>query len=95
MNALKSMLVRVLLDDVRSAHWAAELGDGTPKGPDGTPIDPKAPLPADYCGSCFGADPNPAACCNTCEQVREAYRKKGWAFSDPEHIEQVYSCAKL
>lgn len=27
-------------------------------------------------------------CCNTCEEVREAYRKKGWAFNNPEGIEQ-------
>lgn len=27
-------------------------------------------------------------CCNTCEDVREAYRKKGWAFNSPEGIEQ-------
>lgn len=30
------------------------------------------------------------ACCNSCEEVREAYRKKGWALSDPESIDQVY-----
>lgn len=27
-------------------------------------------------------------CCNTCEQVQEVYRKKGWAFTNAEHIEQ-------
>ena len=27
-------------------------------------------------------------CCNSCEDVREAYRKKGWAFNDAESIEQ-------
>lgn len=27
-------------------------------------------------------------CCNNCEDVREAYRKKGWAFNNPENIEQ-------
>ena len=27
-------------------------------------------------------------CCNTCEQVREAYRKKGWAFKSGDSIEQ-------
>ncbi|KAI3517619.1 hypothetical protein L1887_16834 [Cichorium endivia] len=25
-------------------------------------------------------------CCNSCEDVREAYRKKGWAMSDPDMI---------
>ncbi|KAF2546403.1 hypothetical protein F2Q70_00020357 [Brassica cretica] len=28
------------------------------------------------------------ACCNSCEEVREAYRKKGWGLSDPESIDQ-------
>ena len=27
-------------------------------------------------------------CCNTCEEVREAYRKKGWAFNNAENIAQ-------
>ena len=26
------------------------------------------------CGSCYGAEAHPNACCNTCEEVREAYR---------------------
>jgi hypothetical protein len=41
-----------------------------------------------YCGSCFGAEASDDACCNSCEEVREAYRKKGWALSDPESIDQ-------
>lgn len=45
-------------------------------------------MPADYCGSCYGAEANPGDCCNTCEQVREAYRTKGWAFVNPDGIEQ-------
>ncbi|KAK9800198.1 hypothetical protein WJX73_008042 [Symbiochloris irregularis] len=40
------------------------------------------------CGSCYGATGD---CCNTCEEVRAAYRKRGWAFTDPQHIDQ---CAK-
>ncbi|GKF03891.1 endoplasmic reticulum-Golgi intermediate compartment protein 3, partial [Tanacetum coccineum] len=27
-------------------------------------------------------------CCNSCEDVREAYRAKGWALSDPDSIDQ-------
>ncbi|GAB4857697.1 Beta-glucosidase 44 [Ancistrocladus abbreviatus] len=27
-------------------------------------------------------------CCNSCEEVREAYRKKGWAISNPDLIDQ-------
>ncbi|XP_010535613.1 PREDICTED: endoplasmic reticulum-Golgi intermediate compartment protein 3-like [Tarenaya hassleriana] len=41
-----------------------------------------------YCGSCFGAEASDEDCCNSCEEVREAYRKKGWALSDPEVIDQ-------
>ncbi|XP_041360942.1 endoplasmic reticulum-Golgi intermediate compartment protein 3-like [Gigantopelta aegis] len=40
------------------------------------------------CDSCYGAESPELKCCNTCEQVREAYRKKGWAFNTPENIEQ-------
>jgi len=43
-------------------------------------VKPINSLPADYCGSCYGAEPKPGACCNTCDEVQEAYRKKGWAF---------------
>jgi len=34
-----------------------------------------------YCGSCYGAETNELPCCNTCDQVREAYLKKGWGFN--------------
>lgn len=27
-------------------------------------------------------------CCNTCDDVREAYRRRGWAFKNPDTIEQ-------
>ncbi|KAJ8477825.1 hypothetical protein OPV22_021552 [Ensete ventricosum] len=41
-----------------------------------------------YCGSCYGAEVSDEDCCNSCEEVREAYRKKGWGLSDPEIIDQ-------
>lgn len=28
-------------------------------------------------------------CCNSCEEVREMYRKKGWALTNPDLIDQV------
>ena len=28
-------------------------------------------------------------CCNSCEDVREAYRKKGWAVTNPDLMDQV------
>jgi len=40
------------------------------------------------CGSCYGSEQTPEQCCDTCDAVREAYRLKGWAFSDPDGIEQ-------
>ncbi|KAH9611460.1 hypothetical protein KSS87_009110 [Heliosperma pusillum] len=44
-----------------------------------------------YCGSCYGAEETDDHCCNTCEDVREAYTKKGWAISNPDIIDQVSS----
>eukprot|EP01120_Amphizonella_sp_Union-15-10_P011390 TRINITY_DN480_c0_g1_i1.p1 TRINITY_DN480_c0_g1~~TRINITY_DN480_c0_g1_i1.p1 ORF type:complete len:386 (-),score=71.43 TRINITY_DN480_c0_g1_i1:13-1170(-) len=41
-----------------------------------------------YCGSCYGSEEYAGQCCNTCEEVQEAYRKKSWSFSNPEGIEQ-------
>ena len=52
-------------------------------------VKPVTPLPNDYCGSCYGSESQAGQCCNTCEQVQEAYRKRGWAFSNADNIEQV------
>lgn len=41
-----------------------------------------------YCGSCYGAEESDDHCCNSCEEVREAYRKKGWGMSNPDLIDQ-------
>jgi len=35
---------------------------------------------SEECGSCYGAETEELKCCNTCDDVREAYGKKGWAF---------------
>jgi len=48
------------------------------------------PVPGE-CGSCYGSEQEAGQCCNTCAEVRESYRKKGWAFAYPESIEQ---CAR-
>ncbi|KAI8776977.1 endoplasmic reticulum-Golgi intermediate compartment protein 3 [Biomphalaria glabrata] len=40
------------------------------------------------CESCYGAETDELKCCNSCDDVREAYRKKGWALQDPDSIEQ-------
>jgi len=39
------------------------------------------------CGSCYGAETEEKKCCNTCNDVRDAYRLKTWKF-DPRGIEQ-------
>lgn len=49
-------------------------------------------LDPDYCGSCYSA-PVPAnakkpGCCNTCDEVREAYASNSWAFGRGEGVEQ-------
>ena len=49
-------------------------------------------LSPDYCGNCYGAPSPPTAsktgCCNTCEEVREAYAGVSWAFGRGEGVEQ-------
>jgi len=42
-----------------------------------------------YCGSCFGGTEPPSGCCNTCEEVRQAYVNRGWSFSNPDAVDQV------
>ncbi|KAH7328874.1 endoplasmic reticulum vesicle transporter-domain-containing protein [Stachybotrys elegans] len=49
-------------------------------------------LDPNYCGDCYGA-PAPATaqkagCCNTCDDVREAYAQASWAFGRGENVEQ-------
>ncbi|GAD94381.1 COPII-coated vesicle membrane protein Erv46 [Paecilomyces variotii No. 5] len=54
--------------------------------------DSAAHLDPDYCGECGGAPAPPGTvkpgCCNTCEEVREAYALKQWSFGDGRNIEQ-------
>lgn len=49
--------------------------------------DPKE-VGEDYCGDCGGASKPENGCCNTCEDVRQAYARVGWSFDKPETIEQ-------
>ncbi|KAL6527243.1 hypothetical protein OROGR_016333 [Orobanche gracilis] len=41
-----------------------------------------------YCGSCYGAEAADDECCNTCDEVREAYRKKARALFNTNLIDQ-------
>ncbi|KIW65146.1 hypothetical protein PV04_07428 [Phialophora macrospora] len=49
-------------------------------------------LDPDYCGNCYSAPAPPNAqkpgCCNTCDEVREAYAANSWAFGRGEGVEQ-------
>ncbi|KAJ3092786.1 Endoplasmic reticulum-Golgi intermediate compartment protein 3 [Quaeritorhiza haematococci] len=60
-----------------------EVGDAT-KGADKA----LASQDPNYCGSCYGGQPPPSGCCNTCEEVRKSYTDKGWSFTSPESVEQ-------
>ncbi|KAL8239543.1 hypothetical protein R6Q59_016110 [Mikania micrantha] len=40
-----------------------------------------------YCGSCYGAEFSAVDCCNSCDEVREAYRKRGWGLMNPDLID--------
>ena len=49
-------------------------------------------LDPDYCGECYGA-PAPQnaikkGCCNTCEEVRNAYASVSWSFGKGDNVEQ-------
>ncbi|GKC08166.1 endoplasmic reticulum-Golgi intermediate compartment protein 3-like protein [Tanacetum coccineum] len=41
-----------------------------------------------YCGSCYGAEMSQHECCNSCDDVREAYRRRGWGLMNPDSIDQ-------
>ena len=46
---------------------------------------------AGYCGTCYGAEKEEGQCCNTCDELKKAYRTKGWALPDLHELEQVRS----
>jgi len=48
----------------------------------------KKTLASDYCGPCYGAAEKEGDCCNFCEDVMKAYKKKSW------HVEQVRAVAE-
>ena len=41
----------------------------------------------EYCGSCYGAG-DEEECCNTCDDVKRAYQRKGWHLEDLQLIKQ-------
>lgn len=52
------------------------------------PEDTKVKLPDNYCGSCYGAEQKEGECCNSCEDVRVRYQKKGWVMPEYDTVEQ-------
>ena len=42
------------------------------------------------CGSCYGAGDD-GECCNTCDDVKRAYQRKGWMFDNKIEIRQCRS----
>ncbi|KAI8983926.1 endoplasmic reticulum vesicle transporter-domain-containing protein [Mycotypha africana] len=74
--------VRLTLDGEAIKSDSAELGDYTADAS-------KAFKPSTECGSCYGATPlREDGCCNTCQEVREAYIKQGWGLVKAEKIDQ-------
>lgn len=47
------------------------------------------------CGSCYGAETSSVKCCNSCETVKEQYRKKGWAIPSLSGFDQCVKEGKL
>lgn len=45
-------------------------------------------LDPDRCESCYGAETEDRKCCNTCQEVQDQYRKKGWALKETDNIIQ-------
>ncbi|KAJ3048652.1 Endoplasmic reticulum-Golgi intermediate compartment protein 3 [Rhizophlyctis rosea] len=41
-----------------------------------------------YCGDCYGGKKPESGCCNTCEDVQNAYIGMGWSFDNAGEIEQ-------
>lgn len=43
----------------------------------------------DNCGSCYGAGEE-GECCNTCEDVKRVYQRKGWSFTPNLDVKQCH-----
>jgi endoplasmic reticulum-Golgi intermediate compartment protein 3 len=46
------------------------------------------------CGSCYGAGEE-GECCNTCDDVKRAYKRKAWHFDNPDSIKQCQNQNKV
>ncbi len=66
------------------------LAPGRPARSHGAPVltPGRARRRATDCGSCYGASPDPNACCNSCDDIRSAYRQRKWGFPGENNFEQ-------
>lgn len=79
----------MLISLSENQHQPGGSANGDRHSEDATHLDP------DYCGECYGAPPPESAkkkgCCNTCDEVRDAYAGVSWSFGRGEGVEQ---CAR-
>ncbi|CAG0912434.1 unnamed protein product [Notodromas monacha] len=54
-------------------------------------LDPNAPP---GCGSCYGAESPRKRCCDTCQDVKDAYQMKGWRLMSLDDVVQCQEEAK-
>eukprot|EP00538_Stauroneis_constricta_P008959 CAMPEP_0119552778 /NCGR_PEP_ID=MMETSP1352-20130426/5695_1 /TAXON_ID=265584 /ORGANISM="Stauroneis constricta, Strain CCMP1120" /LENGTH=379 /DNA_ID=CAMNT_0007599073 /DNA_START=68 /DNA_END=1207 /DNA_ORIENTATION=+ len=70
------------------AHLIEEMSKlGVPNGTTPTAAVEEEPE-EELCGSCYGAAGSDDECCDTCEDVKRAYKRKGWHITDLSTIEQ-------
>lgn len=77
--------------DARKEDLDAKTDDVPPAPPAGTIKGNGSAVgtSSDMCGSCYGAETPVHPCCNTCDEVRKAYRAWGWTLDeDAENITQ-------
>ena len=76
------------MESPQRSHVGHDELDNVVEGPNGTLIDTRTN--STYCGSCYGAeDPEKGVlCCNTCAEVRERYRARGWALASAGDVAQ-------
>ena len=73
------------LDDLQEQETPSVGGDGDDAN--GTTVaDNNNQNEEPVCGSCFGAASEEDECCNTCDDVERAYKRKGWILRDYHDI---------
>lgn len=80
-NGVDHDMTKTRLDASGKAIGDAFVYELNPEAQKGV-ANPEVPLPADYCGPCYGAATRMGQCCNTCDEVRAAYAERGWDVAD-------------